>query len=116
MNLNYAKMVETTIQTPPLRETATQTSMDQQNKKPGALKYYTDLEGTNGHKKRTNMRFLLGRFVANTSDLRLSHGFAANQPKIDWAQGWIDTTQLPLILRSADAIKTTIQSKHAQPT
>src|SRR5712671_4515002 len=31
--------------------------------------------------------------------------FAANQPKIDWARGWIDTTQLPLIIRSSNAIK-----------
>jgi len=31
--------------------------------------------------------------------------FAANQPKIDWARGWIDMTQLPLILRSSNALK-----------
>jgi len=31
--------------------------------------------------------------------------FAANQPKIDWARGWIDTIQLPLILRDAKAEK-----------
>jgi len=31
--------------------------------------------------------------------------FAANQPKIDWARGWIDTTQLPLILRGANMTK-----------
>jgi len=31
--------------------------------------------------------------------------FATNQPKIDWARGWIDTTQLPLILRNAKAEK-----------
>jgi len=28
-----------------------------------------------------------------------------NQPKIDWAQGWIDTTQLPLIICSTNALK-----------
>src|SRR5712672_4654444 len=31
--------------------------------------------------------------------------FVVNQPKIDWACGWIDTIQLPLILRDAKADK-----------
>jgi len=31
--------------------------------------------------------------------------FAANQPKIDWARGWIDTAQLPLILQDTKAEK-----------
>ena len=31
--------------------------------------------------------------------------FAVNQPKIDWARGWIDMTQLPLILCDAKAEK-----------
>ena len=31
--------------------------------------------------------------------------FAANQPKIDWKQGWIDHTQLPIIFRADNAKK-----------
>ena len=31
--------------------------------------------------------------------------FAAVQPKIDWKQGWIDHTQLPIILRADNAKK-----------
>jgi len=31
--------------------------------------------------------------------------FAATQPKIDWKRGWIDHTQLPIILRTLDAAK-----------
>ncbi len=31
--------------------------------------------------------------------------FAATQPKIDWAKGWIAHDQLPIILRATDAMK-----------
>src|SRR5258708_1142188 len=31
--------------------------------------------------------------------------FAAAQPKIDWKRGWIDHTQLPIILRASNAKK-----------
>jgi hypothetical protein len=31
--------------------------------------------------------------------------FVAKQPKIDWAKGWIDHSQLPLIIRLPDAEK-----------
>jgi hypothetical protein len=29
--------------------------------------------------------------------------FAAVQPKIDWAKGWIDYSHLPIVLRTTDA-------------
>ena len=29
----------------------------------------------------------------------------ATQPKIDWKQGWIDSSQLPIIFRAPDAKK-----------
>jgi hypothetical protein len=31
--------------------------------------------------------------------------FATAQPKIDWARGWIDHSQLPIVLRARDAAK-----------
>jgi len=31
--------------------------------------------------------------------------FAAYQPKVDWAQGWIDVSQLPIIISAPDAPK-----------
>ena len=31
--------------------------------------------------------------------------FAATQLKIDWRQGWIDHTQLPLILRPPNVVR-----------
>jgi len=52
--------------------------------------------------KCTNMRF----FLTDLGHHRVILGypwFAANQPKIDWAHGWIDTVQLPLILCDAKA-------------
>jgi len=54
--------------------------------------------------KRTNMRF----FLTDLRHHRVILGylwFTANQPKIDWAHGWINTAQLPLILRDAKAEK-----------
>src|SRR5712672_1895574 len=71
--------------------------------KMGSLKYYVDLQVQTGT-KRTSMRF----FLTDLGHHRVILGypwFAANQPKIDWARGWIDTAQLPLILRDAKAEK-----------
>ena len=31
--------------------------------------------------------------------------FAAVQPKVDWKRGWIDISQLPIVLRAVDAAK-----------
>jgi len=71
--------------------------------KTGSLKYYTDLEVQTGT-KCTNMHF----FLADLGEHKVILGypwFTANQPKIDWVRGWIDTTQLPLILCSATTVK-----------
>jgi hypothetical protein len=37
--------------------------------------------------------------------------FTNTQPKIDWRRGWIDHTQLPIILQSVDAQRTTFLPK-----
>ena len=71
--------------------------------KTGSLKYYVDLQVQTGT-KHTSMHF----FLMDLGHHRVILGypwFAANQPKIDWAQGWIDTIQLPLILRDTKAEK-----------
>src|SRR5882672_8611930 len=47
-------------------------------------------------------------FLTDMGDHKVILGypwFTTNQPRIDWARGWIDTTQLPLILRDAKAEK-----------
>jgi uncharacterized membrane protein len=67
----------------------------------GSLEFFTDVQvqtGTN-HMK---MRF----FLTNLGDHKLILGypwFAAVQPKIDWLKGWIDYSQLPIIIQSMDA-------------
>ncbi len=51
--------------------------------------------------QRTNLRY----FLTDLGDHKIILGypwFATAQPKIDWAQGWIDHSQLPIILRAAD--------------
>src|SRR5712672_1862189 len=78
-------------------------NVDGTTNKTGSLKFYVDLQVQTGT-KRTSMRF----FLTDLGHHKVILGypwFAANQPKIDWARGWIDTTQLPLILRDAKAEK-----------
>ena len=41
--------------------------------------------------------------------------FMANQPKIDWARGWIDSAQLPLILHTRKAIESRIGQCRVTP-
>jgi hypothetical protein len=50
------------------------------------------------------MRF----FLTNLGEHKVILGyswFAAVQPKIDWKKGWIDSTQLPIILHTNNAVK-----------
>ena len=41
--------------------------------------------------------------------------FAAVQPKIDWAKGWIDTLQLPIVLRAHNAHRARFLPQSVQP-
>src|SRR6266849_1705506 len=66
--------------------------------------FYTDLEVRIGE-NRTNMRF----FLTELGPQRIILGypwFAAVQPQIDWAKGWLDYTQLPIVIRTLDAHRT----------
>ena len=70
------------------------------NKK-GDIQFYTDLEVRTGQ-KNTNMRF----FLTDLGPQRMILGypwFAAVQPKIDWAKGWIDYAQLPVVIKTNKA-------------
>src|SRR5712672_240384 len=101
MNLTYAKWLKLPFKC--LAQERPLFNVNGSTNKSGSIKYYTDLEMQTGS-KQTNMRF----FLTDVGDHKVILGypwFAANQPKIDWAQGWIDTTQLPLILRSPNALK-----------
>jgi hypothetical protein len=65
------------------------------------LQYYIDLQvQTEGIK--TPLQF----FLANLGDHKAILGyswFTATQPQIDWKRGWIDHTQLPIILQANNA-------------
>jgi len=101
MNLTYAKWLKLPFKRLPYERPLL--NVDGTTNKMGYLKYYTDLQVQTGT-KCTDLRF----FLTDLGDHKVILGypwFAANQPKIDWARGWIDTTQLPLILRSANTLK-----------
>ena len=78
-------------------------NVDKTPNKAGDLQYYTDLKVQTGT-QRTNLQFFLTNLGENKAILGYPW-FAAVQPKIDWKRGWIDHSQLPIILRSADAAK-----------
>ena len=64
---------------------------------------YTDLE-VRTSKKKTNMRF----FITNLGAQRMILGypwFAAMQPRIDWAKGWLNYDQLPIVIKTSDTHK-----------
>jgi hypothetical protein len=70
------------------------------NKK-GDILFYTDLEVRTGQ-KYTNMRF----FLTDLGPQQLILGypwFAAVQPRINWARGWIDYEQLPVVIKTPNA-------------
>jgi hypothetical protein len=101
LNLQYAKYLHLPIKK--LAKERRLFNVDGTENKVGNIQFYVDLDvqtGTN----RTNMRFLL----SDLGDNKLILGypwFAATAPKIDWKCGWLDPSQLPIILRSADAAK-----------
>ncbi len=69
----------------------------------GMLKYYIDMVTRTGPK-----RMCLHYFLTDLGENHLILGypwFASAQPKIDWAKGWINYSQLPIIIRSDDADK-----------
>jgi hypothetical protein len=75
----------------------------------GSLRYYIDLATRTGSRS-TELRY----FLTDLGENRLILGypwFAAAQPRIDWAKGWIDYSQLPIVLRTADVDKARFQPR-----
>ena len=71
--------------------------------KAGSLKYYVDMNTRTGH-KQTCLRY----FLTNLGENQVLLGypwFTSTQPRIDWAKGWIDYKQLPIVLRSDNTDK-----------
>ena len=101
MSLTYAKWLGLPIKT--LDTPRPVFNVDGTTNRNGDLRHYTDLKVRTGA-NYVNMRF----FLTNLGPQKLILGypwFVAVQPKINWARGWIDYTQLPVVLKTAGATK-----------
>jgi hypothetical protein len=99
MNLTYAKWLHLPIKKlPNLRKLF---NIDGTENKAGELFFYTNLQVRSGG-QTTMLRFFLSDLGEHKAILGYLW-FAAVQPQIDWKKGWIDHTQLPIILRIPNA-------------
>ncbi len=112
MSLQYAKYLQLPIKvlTKPWRLF----NMDRTRNKAGDLKYYMDLHTRTGTTQQM-LRYFLSDLGENWVILGYPW-FVATQPKIDWARGWISHDQLPIILRSSDAVKAWFLPQQMRPT
>src|SRR6267142_2344185 len=101
MNLEYMKYLQLPIKR--LEEPRSLFNVDGTMNKSGMLQYYTDLQVQTGS-QRTNLRFFLTDLGKNKAILGYPW-FAAVQPHIDWKNGWVNHSQLPIILQTPDAVK-----------
>ena len=101
MNLNYTKYLQLPIER--LEEPRNLFNVDGSTNKSRALQYYTDLQVQTGT-QRTNLRFFLTDLGENKAILGYPW-FAATQPRIDWKRGWIDHSQLPVVLQAPNIAK-----------
>ena len=79
--------------------------MDGTENKNGALCYYTDLQFKTGT-QTINQRF----YLSDLGDHKAIFGypwFATFQPRVDWKRGWIDMSQLPIVLSTPNAARAT---------
>jgi hypothetical protein len=86
-------------------------NIDGTKNRKGDITWYTDLDVQTGSKNRT-MRF----FLTDLGNQQLILGypwFAAMQPQIDWARGWLEYAHLPVVLRTN---KPTTISPYEPPT
>src|SRR6266850_2311927 len=110
LNLTYARWLKIPIKR--LTTPRTLLNVDGTENRSGRLEFYTDLQvrtGTN----ISNLQFFLSDLGEHKAILGYPW-FAAVQPKLDWKKGWIDHTQLPIILWTSDAKKATftLQTKN----
>ena len=92
-------------------------NIDGTNNKAGRITKYVDLSVQTG-KKQNNMRFLVTDL--GQEDLILGYPWLATfEPKFSWADGTIDTENLPIIVKSLNwetrLTKTTISRTTAEP-
>ena len=99
MNLSYAKWLKLPIKR--LDKPRKLFNVDGTENKSGELRFYMDLQVHTGG-QRIDLQF----FLSDLGEYKAILGypwFTATQPKIDWKRGWIDHTQLPIILKVDDA-------------
>ncbi len=101
LNLEYAKWLHLLIKK--MSHPRKLFNVDGSENKAGQLQYYTDLAIHTGSTS-TNMRFFLTELGEHKAILGYPW-FAAVQPKIDWKRGWMDHTQLPIVLKATNAAK-----------
>ena len=103
MNLAYAKWLRLPIKQLP--DPGPVLNVDGMENKSRKLKYYTNLNVRTGQ-NTTTLRF----FLSDLGEHKVILGypwFAVTQPRIDWKKGWIDHSQLPIVLRALNAQKAT---------
>jgi hypothetical protein len=107
MNLTYARWLKVPIKK--LKEPRKLLNVDGTENKAGQLQFYTDLQVRTGT-TNVSLRFFLSDLGEHKAILGYPW-FAAVQPKIDWKQGWIDHSQLPIVLRTHDAKRAKFTSR-----
>ena len=91
-------------------------NVDSSKNKQGDIRFYTDLEVQTGGQKKT-MRFFLTDLGPQSIILGYPW-FAGMQSNIDWARGWLDYAQLPVVLKTQNAHKARFGSRirnHPRP-
>jgi hypothetical protein len=94
MNLNYAQWLGLPIKH--LEKSRRLFNVDGTENKARKLQFYTNISLQTGT-KCTNHQF----FLSDLGEVKAIFGypwFTNTQPKIDWSRGWIDSSQLPIIL------------------
>jgi hypothetical protein len=107
MNIKYAQRTGLPIQR--LTEERRLFNIDRTQNKAGSLKYFTDVTTRTGEKSMC-LRYYLTDLGENQIILGYPW-FASAQPQIDWARGWIDYAQLPIVLRSDNADRTIFSAR-----
>ena len=103
MNLDYARWLKLPIKE--LKQHRPLFNIDEMENKSGALHYYTDLQFKTGT-QTTNQRFYLSDLGDHKAIFRYPW-FTAFQPRVDWKRGWIDISQLPIVLSAPNTAKAT---------
>jgi hypothetical protein len=103
LNLTYAKWLRLPIKT--LKTPRKLYNVNGTENKVRELCYYTDLETRMGT-IASKLRFFLSNLGKHKAILGYLW-FTAVQPNINWKKGWIDHTQLPIILQAPNTQRAT---------